>query len=94
MKERLEMTFETTEIVKVAQAQLESDKATLEHQHKVFENKEKETNRNAQPLLKTVEGYSHGGGTSTHDIYIKNYDAVCRNFSLKVLDTDWEFSPS
>ena len=83
-----------SELVKVAQAQLDSDRAALEHQRKLFEDQEKEANRKAQPLLTTAEGYSHGGGASTHDIYFKNYGAVCRNFSLKVLDTDWEFSPS
>ena len=82
------------ELVKVAQAQLDSDKSVLEHQHKLLEEKEKEATRVAQPLFEFRGAGSHGVAKSVHSIYIANYGAVCRNISLSTLNSEWDFTPN
>ncbi|WCM86667.1 hypothetical protein [Acidovorax sp. NCPPB 3576] len=83
-----------TELVRVAQAQLEADKAAFEEQRMRFQKDELEKKTLAQPRFDLAMGGGHSGSISRHDVFITNIGAPCSKVAISTLGIVDNFIPS
>lgn len=82
------------ELVEVARQQYEADRASVEHQLRVFELEREEQKQKAAPKFLIQIGGQHGGFHSIHTFIISNYGASCSEVRMSSEDQDITFLPA